>query len=147
MSKTKLPQPYGLRLEMIRGAGYSDHEILKAIERSDASELHKKVDPEVSWDGLFNYAKEHRDALEKAVLDGYQFTFITIGGLKDLLAIRFGKNEEQDYRFGGTYIDRLRMNAADYLLLRDLVPNHWDFSPIRTDPESDRIEFRIQLAE
>jgi hypothetical protein len=147
MPLVKLPQPYALRMEMIRAKGYADHEVLALIELYDAERVKDKVDAEVNWDGFLAYARENADNLKAAVLEGYQFSFITIGGIKSLLSIRFHKTEEQDYVSGGSSIDRLTLSAAEFERLRGLVPQHWKMTVTRPEQGKDAVEIRIELAE
>jgi hypothetical protein len=147
MPLAKLPQPYALRMEMIRAKGYADHEVLAMIELYDAELLKVKVDAEVNWDGFLAYARENADNLKAAVLEGYHFSFITIGGIKSLLSIRFHKTEEQDYLLGGSSIERLTLSAAEFERLRGLVPPHWKMTVTSSDQETDPVEIRIELAE
>jgi hypothetical protein len=146
MHKMKLPQPYALRIEMIRAKGFSDRELLALLEQSDSAELLAKVDAELNWDNFLDYVGEHWDTVKTAVLDGYQFSFISIGGIKNLLSIRFKKVEDQDYRFDGTCIEQLKLSNADLRLFRSLVPStHWNIIEIGTDPEDGVIELKIEL--
>ncbi|TJY42308.1 hypothetical protein E5161_09925 [Cohnella pontilimi] len=145
MTNTKLPQPYALRIEMIRAKGYSDQQMIELIERADADLLKEKVDAEVNWGAFLQFAGENTAAVRAAVLEGYRFSFITIGGIKSLLSIRFGKEEQRDYRFGGSWIDGLKLSASLYEKLRDLVPEHWRML-VETGADTETVEVRIELA-
>lgn len=146
MSMVKLPQPYALRLEVIRAKGFSDREMLELLRRLDSRELQEKVNSELKWDSFLDYVQEQWETVKTAVLEGYRFSFITIGGLKSLLSIRFQKAEGEDYFFTGNRIEQLKLNAADLQLLRSLVPEmHWNFIKTETDSATGTTEIRIEL--
>jgi hypothetical protein len=148
MQKTKLPQPYGLRLEMILAKGFSADEALKLIRRNDAAELREKVNPETAWESFLEYANAHEEAIEAAVRNGYEFPFLTIGGIRSLLSIKFGKSEERDYRFRDGRIERLRLTRPELESLRKRVPDYWRFAETGTevDRSEETVEISIMLA-
>ncbi|RCX14926.1 hypothetical protein DFP94_11665 [Fontibacillus phaseoli] len=145
MEQAKLPQPYALRMELIRSKGYSDLEVISFIERGNGEELKSHVDPELNWGDFLEYARENFRKLKTAILEGYQFNFITAGGIQNLLRIRFSLQLEQDYRFDGVTFEGLRLKSQDYQLLRSLVPEHWSFFDVRRDESAGDIGFGIKL--
>ncbi|WP_334075531.1 MULTISPECIES: hypothetical protein [Paenibacillus] len=144
---TSLPQPYALRLEMIRAAGYSDREVISWIENKDAPGLKEKVNPDVDWEEFLAYAHQSGEAMRKAITEGYRFKFITAGGLQSLLRIRFGLQTGEDYRFDGSRFIDIRLCARNYELLRDGVPEqHWAFFISHRDHTTGEVRFDIALA-
>ncbi|MFC5652679.1 hypothetical protein ACFPYJ_26885 [Paenibacillus solisilvae] len=144
-SQVKLPQLYALQLERLLAHGLAPSEILELLQTGSEDELAERVNPEVKWERLLTYAKENRAAIEAAVLHGYSFPFITIGGLKSLLAIKFLKLEERDYRFTGQRIEGLQLNPPEYERLRVMVPLYWNFIPADAEQSSDQAAFTIRL--
>ncbi|RED65656.1 hypothetical protein [Cohnella lupini] len=131
LSKAKLPQLYALQLERILARGLASSEIIELLRTSNEAELAERVDSEVKWERLLEYAKDNWPVMESAVLDGYSFPFITIGGIKSLLAIKFLKLEGTDYRITDDRLEGLRLTEADYNVLRSMIPPYWKF--IRDD--------------
>lgn len=125
MRTTKLPQPYGLRLETIFARGFRADEALQLIRRNDAAELRQKVDPEAAWESFLEYANAHPETIEAAVRDGYQFPFLTIGGLRSLLSIKYNKTEDRDYRVRDNRIEQLFLTKSELESLKRLAPRHW----------------------
>lgn len=125
MPEAKLPQPYGLRIEIIRAGGFADEELLRLLQAGDAQALRNKVNERISWDSFLEYARTEWPAVREAVLHGYRFTFLTIGGLKDLLSIRFGKEEARDYSFDGAEIAGLRLTPGQFEELKNCLSANW----------------------
>ncbi|NEW05027.1 hypothetical protein GK047_03205 [Paenibacillus sp. SYP-B3998] len=147
MLGVKLPQPYGLRLEMIRAKGFTDAETIELLKRNNETELLAAIHSEINWEGFIAYNHEHGELLKAAVLDGYQFSFITIGGIKNLLSIKFNKHEGADYEIQGSFITKLKLSEADFLRIRLLVPKHWKLivSSIHGATTAEFVEVGIEL--
>ncbi|MBB6673584.1 hypothetical protein [Cohnella nanjingensis] len=128
MTNTLVPQPYGLRLEMMLARGLSPAEALALIRRGDAAALGERVNPELNWEGFVVYAQANDDRIAAALQDGYAFPFLTIGGMKNLLSIKFGLAEERDYRYAEGRIEGLRLTADDLAAFRRMVPSYWQFA-------------------
>lgn len=144
---TTLPQPYALRLEMIRAAGYSDQDAIALIENKDTAALVQNVNPEVNWGEFLDYAHQKREDIRAAIAEGYRFKFITAGGLQSLLRIRFGLQAGEDYRFDGERFTEIRLSEPNFELLRHRVPvQHWTFVISKRDEGSGEVRFEIELA-
>lgn len=143
MPTAKLPQPYGLRIELIRAGGLSDPEALRILQAGDKEALISRVSGEIGWDGFLDYAKEEWLTVKTAVLSGYRFKFLTIGGLKDLLSIRFGKEDGVDYQFNGEEISALLLTQEERRALHALMPVNWQLVEL-PDREDQTAEIRIR---
>ncbi|QHW33461.1 hypothetical protein GZH47_23455 [Paenibacillus rhizovicinus] len=142
---TKLPQLYALQLERLIAHGLREERILELLRSGSEAELAALVNPEVKWERLITYAQDNRQTLEKAVRHGYSFPFITIGGIKSLLAIKFGRQEAADYSFGGDRIEGLRLHASEHDLLRAMLPSYWVFTRAAASLPDDNVEISIAL--
>ncbi|GIO88247.1 hypothetical protein J25TS5_51790 [Paenibacillus faecis] len=144
---TTLPQPYALRLEMIRAAGYSNQEAISLIENKDTATLVQNVNPEVNWGEFLDYAHQNREDIRAAIAQGYRFKFITAGGLQSFLRISFGLQAGEDYRFDGERFTEIGLSEPDFELLRHRVPEqHWTFVISERDEGSGEVRFEIELA-
>ncbi|QAY66957.1 hypothetical protein [Paenibacillus protaetiae] len=143
--KVTVPQLYALQLERIAANGLAADDIVAMLRRGSEAELAEKIDPEVKWDRLLGFAKDNWQAVETAVREGYRFPFITIGGIKNLLAIKFGKREGTDYRFQGDRIEELSLSSAEYNLLRSMIPLYWRFFSGDVVEQAERIRISIAL--
>lgn len=141
-----LPQPYALRLEMIRAKGIEVAAVLELLERNNAAEWQQRVNSELQWDGFAEYVREHADEVKQAYFEGYRFKFMTVGGLRNLLQIKFGLQAGQDYGFdeSGNRFSGVKLKAEDYHNLRVLAPDYWEIFIDQRDSERGMLELRIE---
>lgn len=142
--KASLPQLYALRLEKIQAKGIQGAELVELLERKDAAELQQRVDPELQWDGFVEYLQEHWEEVRQALTEGYRIKFMTVGGLRGLLEIKFGLLPEQDYVFENNRFAGVRLHREDYQQLRWLAPDYWEILIDKEDPATGDLELRIE---
>lgn len=142
--KTSLPQLYALRLERIQAKGIQGAELVKLLERKDSDELQQRVDSELQWDGFVEYLQEHWDDVKQALTEGYRFKFMTVGGLRSLLEIKFGLQAERDYVFDNNRFAGVRLHREAYQQLRALAPDYWEILIDQEDPDTGTLEMRIE---
>jgi hypothetical protein len=147
MPIAKLPQPYALRLEMLRAKGYSKTEMIEIAVGYNEAEFKELIHSEVDWKGFMTYRHEYKETLVSAIKDGYQFSFITFGGIKNLLAIRFNKLEDADYDIVESTFRNLTLSSEQFQLFRSLVPNHWKMSltPFISEAGEGIVKVHIEL--
>lgn len=141
-----LPQPYALRLEMIRAKGIEVAAVLELLDRNNAAEWQQRMNPELQWDGFAEYVREHVDEVKQAYLEGYRFKFMTVGGLRNLLKIKFGLQAGQDYAFdeSGNRFSGVKLKTEDYQNLRMLTPDYWEILIDQKDSDRGMLELRIE---
>lgn len=147
MLVVKLPQPYAIRLEMLRAKGYSNTEMAEIVERNNEAELKELVDREVNWEGFITYSQDHLETLLSAIKEGYQFSFITFGGVQNLLAIKFNKVKGADYDTIESTFQNLTLSPEEFQSFRFLVPNHWEMSaiPFNSETGEELVSVLIEL--
>ncbi|WP_178020516.1 hypothetical protein [uncultured Paenibacillus sp.] len=141
-----LPQPYALRLEMIRAKGIEVAAVLELLDRNNAAEWQQRMNPKLQWDGFAEYVREHVDEVKQAYLEGYRFKFMTVGGLRNLLKIKFGLQAGQDYAFdeSGNRFSGVKLKTEDYQNLRMLTPDYWEILIDQKDSDRGMLELRIE---
>lgn len=147
MPIVKLPQPYALRLELLHAKGYSKPEIAEIVERNNEAELKGLVDAGLNWEGFMTYSREHKETLLLAINVGYQFSFITFGGIQNLLRIKFHKHEGEDYDIVESTFQNVMLSAEQFQLFRFLVPNHWKMSvfPFNNENGEERVRVHVNI--
>jgi len=146
MPSVKMPQPYALRIERIRAMGYSATELLHLLKRDDAIEKLAEVDAEMDWENFLAYASQHGESMQEAVLHGYRFSYLTFGGLKSLLGIRYKKEEGRDYIVRGNCIEDLALDEDEVPLLQAMLPEvMWEIAEVSRIQEKHMMEVRIAL--
>ncbi|MCS7464160.1 hypothetical protein N0M98_29075 [Paenibacillus doosanensis] len=149
MSVVKLPQPVGLRIEIARAAGLSDETIIDLIRRKDAETLRRTGPESLPWDILIEHGAERGEELERAIREGYAFTFLTVRGLIHYLLYRFGLKEGADYTRSEGALEGVPLTGAQLSGLRSAIPSFWRISeqPLGEDGQPERAAagtFRIE---
>ncbi|MBL0388539.1 hypothetical protein JJB07_18200 [Tumebacillus sp. ITR2] len=93
----KLNQPTALRLEQIRAKGFSDEDILAKLKAEDLTAFQNALGEDVDFTSILDFLRANPDDFEKALTDGYELTFISIFGIKNLLAARYNLVAGRDY--------------------------------------------------
>ncbi|WP_282939703.1 hypothetical protein [Paenibacillus sp. RC67] len=130
VTRARLPQPVGIRLEIARAGGLSNEELLDAIYRKDIDALQTLGPEQLPWDILIQYAEQNGHELEQAILDGYEFKFLTVRGLIHYLRYRFGLKEQVDYRAVDGALEGIRLSRSDVALLQATIPAFWQISKL-----------------
>ncbi|SDM46132.1 hypothetical protein SAMN04488137_0245 [Fictibacillus solisalsi] len=124
MKATKLPMPAGMRIEQARAAGLEDETLFQALKNKDLSLLNA-AGKELDWEYLFSYTEQHEEQIKSAIFYGYQFKFLTINGLRNLLETRFALIEEKDFKLTNTGVTILEMSVEDAKELEHVLDGHW----------------------
>lgn len=134
-TRVRLPQPVGIRLEIARAGGLSGEALIDAIHRKETDTL-KALGPErLPWDILIEYGEQNKDELEQAILDGYEFKFLTVRGLIHYLLYRFGLKEQEDYEASEGALEGLRLSRSSIAVLQATIPAFWQISEIEPKGE------------
>lgn len=144
MSKIKLPSNVALRLEALRAAGVTDSETTECLRKGDIASFHSPVFPDMTFDSLLDYERQHPGNLAQALTRGYEYTFITIGGLQSLLRVRVSLQAEGDYERGSHYLDRVPLNTSEIAYLRSVLPRYWVIVEEQEQSESERRIVKIE---
>jgi len=124
-TRIKLPMPIGLLLERAKGYGFSESRLLAILNQRDHTAFPNEHNEQISWNVLFDYAAEHRFPIARALREGYTFKFITIRGLKRLLAFKFNRHPGTDYVEEEGKITGLTLTRFETDALRSLLSPQW----------------------
>jgi hypothetical protein len=124
MTKPKLSLMEAYMVESIRNKGISNEELFALVEQEDANRL-KEIEPRFDYSELVKAARKDLAAFRSALSDGYEVKFVTFNGLKNLLRIRFGKEEDRDYSVMETGIQGLRLTPSELKQFKDMLSSNW----------------------
>ena len=124
MTKQKLSLMEAYMVESLRSKGMSNEEIITLVEQENAERL-KELEPRFDYSELVKAAREDLATFRSALFDGYEVKFVTFNGLKNLLRMRFGKEEERDYSLMETGIRGLRLSPQDLQQLNKMLSSNW----------------------
>ncbi|WP_213421698.1 hypothetical protein [Bhargavaea massiliensis] len=124
MTKPKLTLMEAYMVESLRSKGVSNEEIITLVEKENAGRL-KELEPRFNYSELVKAARKDLAVFRSALFDGYEVKFVTFNGLKNLLRMRFGKEEERDYSLMETGIQGLRLSPQDLEQFNDMLSSNW----------------------
>ncbi|MCX7568926.1 hypothetical protein OS242_02985 [Tumebacillus sp. DT12] len=121
----RINQMLSLRIEMLLANGFAKQDILTELKKGTFAREHQIGDRIVDFTLLIDFAADHWPECEKAVQDGYRVTFHTINGVKSLLAVKFGLQDERDYQDKGDHLDGIQLSDADVEWLQSVLAMNW----------------------
>ncbi|WP_248928348.1 hypothetical protein [Paenibacillus hamazuiensis] len=140
----KLSMPVAFMIENCRASGISDDLLIESLLRRDFTAIRHAGDGDIDFAKLLDTAAEIGDDWENAIRYGYEFSFISINGLRKLLNFRFRKLEHQDYEVDGLIIRHLALTAEEVGELRGLISRQWAVNETGTDREQ-RTVVQVEL--
>lgn len=143
-SEIKLSQNTAIRLELARGKGMPDAEILKAIQSKDVSAFDAVSEEYYRYDEFFSYADEHGENLEGAVKDGYRITFNTRGGLGIYLEKAFGVQPEKDFTVGEGIVTGLVLKPEQAEVLAKRLASNWVITDSKDVPAGQELTLKLR---
>ncbi|QDI92501.1 hypothetical protein EPH95_15975 [Salicibibacter halophilus] len=127
--RSQISQMTAMLIEHARFQGVSELELQRAINEEDVDFLNQISGDNFHYDGLFDYAKQHGEALETAILKGYQMKFNTLTGLQTVLKNKFYFEENIDYQVENHEIIVSKMTDKEIQRLMSLIATNWRISP------------------
>ena len=121
----KINQMLSLRIETLLANGFSREEIVNQLKNGTFPREQQIGESTIDFTLLIEFAENHWDACEQAILHGYQVTFHTINGVKSLLAAKFGLHADQDYQANEDHLAGIRLSAADVEQLKPVLAMNW----------------------
>lgn len=112
-------------IESLRSNGYSNEEIIDKAEKKETGEF-SSVKKGVDYSLLEKL--EETGNLRGALENGYQVTFLTANGLKNLIRMKYDKEKDQDYTFENFTVSGLQLAEEDQKELKGLLSQNWQFS-------------------
>ncbi|TNJ63614.1 hypothetical protein FE784_24465 [Paenibacillus hemerocallicola] len=144
MSKVRLSSPIALMIENCRAGGVSDQVLLECLRSEDFRSLPPIGDGKMNFDKLLETANEIGNDWESAILNGYEFSFITITGIRKLLAAKYRKQLNQDYDQDDLVIKGLILQVDEIASLRELISRQWNVIE-ETEHDEQLKRVRIEL--
>lgn len=145
LEKVKLSLPVGLWIENCMSSRLDAATIISSIHNKEWTPLLAKVaDPQMDMVDRLQIATDMNDPWEQAIIEGYRFKFIHIGGIKRLLYFRFQLQEHRDYTQTGNKLSGLVLHSDMISSIEEKIGIQWE---IVTDPQtlSNQLTLQIRL--
>lgn len=123
-------------IENLRSSGITNEEIISALRSGNVEpwqELHKNFD----FEELLKLANKDIEQFQEVLDQGYQVKFITFNGLKNLLRIRFGKEENKDYMLKERGISNLVLDHEQLECVKQMLSENWVLKEVEDENEGD----------
>ena len=133
----KINQMLSLRIEWLLAKGISRQEIVDQLKQGTFAREQQIGERTVDFSLLIEFAENHWEPCEQAILHGYQVTFHTINGVKSLLDAKFGLQDGRDYQDKGDHLDGIKLSAADLESLKSILAVNWRVI------EGERVQIRL----
>ena len=146
LEKVKLSLPVGLWIENCLSSGIPAAQLINFIHHKDFATIVSKVDdPNMDMLNRLHIATEMNDPWERAMIEGYRFKFIHIGGVKRLLKLRFQLQEHTDYSQHENRLSGLRLTSDQKDMLEERIGIQWEMvAELQTDSYSTTIQIRLK---
>jgi len=111
-------------IETLRSNGMSNEEIVSEVAAGNVESLQKFHD-RFDFNELFTLANKDLEKFKRILDRGYQIKFVTFNGLKNLLQIRFGKEQERDYVLQEKGIKKLVLDQEQLKSVKQMLSKNW----------------------
>ncbi|WP_342432796.1 hypothetical protein [Neobacillus sp. FSL H8-0543] len=125
MEKVKLALNYALMLEMMKAKGLDNATIIALLNEADEEVLESIDEGIPTWKTLIDYYRINKDKCQRAIIEGYEITFLTKGALKSLLRIKFGMKEGVDFIDTGEFLDQVNITDENLEALHGVISKNW----------------------
>jgi hypothetical protein len=115
-----ISQAEAYQIERIVHSGLERTQTAALIEAEDISAI-KASYPDANPEMLAT----KKDKLAAALTEGYSISFPTFNGVRNLLHLRFGKEEEKDYVTDDKTVQRLETDEVTAAILRTMFEPLW----------------------
>lgn len=142
MNKVTLREAY--MIETLRSNGISDGEILTQVQTGETDDW-SIFNPDFEFHGLVELNEKDPEAFQSIIKNGYKVKFVTFKGVRTLLKLKFGFEEEQHYELTDKGITGLQVTDAQLAQIRQVLSTNWSIGELSSET-SDQKTIKIELA-
>lgn len=138
--KISLMEAY--QIETLHSNNLSNEQIIAQINQGNIEPwqaLHEHFDFEL----LLNLANEDMNRFQEILESGYQVKFMTFNGLKNLLRMRFKKEQDRDYTVQERGINRLVLTEAELAQVKQMLSENWLLTEKKQDADGFVVEIEL----
>lgn len=111
-------------IETLRSKGMSNEQLIMELEQKNLDAL-KNINANYDYNDLVTLYEQDKSAFTSILTDGYEVKFVTMGGLKGLLELKFDKIADRDYTLTDKGIEHLEMEEHQLHVLNQLLSRNW----------------------
>ncbi|GAB3056986.1 hypothetical protein ACFOU0_02950 [Salinicoccus sesuvii] len=111
-------------IESLRSKNYTNADIIETVKEGSTADF-KSVNKNMDYSVLD--ALHTSGDLETVLNDGYQVKFITENGLKNLIKMKYGKEDGLDYLYDNNQVTGLQLDEEAQQDLKNMLSQNWVF--------------------
>jgi len=140
VNKISLPVVY--KIETVRSKGVSNQELLAKLESGDVSSWND-FNENFDFNELVELYKENSEMFKSIIENGYAVKFVTLPGIKNILKLKFGLLEDEDYKSTDKGITGLQVSDEQYAVIKQMLSKNWKIEELAGG--QGRKELKIEL--
>lgn len=137
MNKVTISQNIALMLELLRKLDARTEELAALTDGGSLPQFQQLREEDFNPDTLVEFAVLHPEEFRRAVTEGYEISFNTIGGIGVLLNVKFGLQLDRDFKRETDHLTGIRLSPDDVVSLRAILSRYWAITEAAYDPEQD----------
>lgn len=112
--------------------GMERQTLLEYVQQEKAAELNDFV-RRFEYNDLIEAYKENPENITSAIQSGYQVKFVTLGGVKNLLGMKFALEEEKDFEATKDSVLNIPLTKNQFAIVREMLSSNWELQTTLTD--------------
>lgn len=142
MEVNKISLPVVYKIETVRSKGVSNQELLAKLESGDVSSWND-FNENFDFNELVELYKENPEMFKSIIENGYAVKFVTLPGIKNILKLKFGLLEDEDYKSTDKGITGLQVSDEQYAVIKQMLSKNWKIEELAGG--QGRKELKIEL--
>ncbi|WP_042143636.1 hypothetical protein [Paucisalibacillus sp. EB02] len=111
-------------IETLRSKGMSSANLLEHLKNEDSKGLNE-LDDSYDYTELISASKKDFSNLEQAITSDYTIKYVSVYGIKNLLGLKFGLHEGQDYQMEDTKFYGVSLPSGQVKTLETMLIHQW----------------------
>src|SRR5699024_8246142 len=107
-------------VESAVGRGMERHTLVEYVQQEKTGELNDFV-RRFEYKDLIEAYKENPENIASAIQFGYQVKFVTLGGVKNLLGMKFALEEEKDFKATENSVLNIPLTQNQFAIVKEML--------------------------
>ncbi|HLR54111.1 MAG TPA: hypothetical protein VK078_05230 [Pseudogracilibacillus sp.] len=105
--------------------GMERQTLLEYVQQEKTAELNDFV-RRFEYKDLIEAYKENPENIASAIQFGYQVKFVTLGGVKNLLGMKFALEEEKDFKATENSVLNIPLTQDQFAIVKEMLSSNWE---------------------
>ena len=140
MTLQKINLMDAIMIETVRSNGISNEELIEKALNKDVDDL-KNLSTDFDFERLIELA-ENEEIFKSIIHDGYQVSFVTRNGLKNLLKLKFQITEGDYEQIENGYLN-LEIHEDTLDSIRELISANWKIREIERHGSNVKVNITV----